>query len=323
MTIENLDNQTSENQVERALLTPDASPMPTYTIRELKNLELVRTPMDVPLFTMLTASPDKYATTGARYFEWLETDLSSNFAGAVGDGYDLSAISEAGGTPVGKGNYLMAIYQIARVGGMNDEFNTVDGDAMLLETKHKYAQLIRAIEYFLWNGDHTANANHTNGLVTLITNSIPNGGGALVEAVLQTAIVTVIDNGLMPDTIFCLPIHGQRIASFSQNRITYQNTVEAEGGVGQRAFYYNTPFGYTCKVQPVRSVFLPTGSVFVVDSTMMRLRYADKKGEGIIKSRVLPETNDGTAVLLKTYCGLELAQADKHVKISGVASTLT
>lgn len=320
MSIETLDNQTPENQVERALLTPDGSPMPIYTIRELKNMELITTPKDVPLFTMLTASPDKFARTGSRFFEWLETTLSNNFAGAKYDAYDISAVAQAGGTPVEKGNYLMALAQIARVGGMNQELDTVDGNAMLIETRHKYIQLIRAIEYFLWRGDHTANTDETNGLVTLVTSSIANGGGALVEAILQTGIVTCIDNGIMPDTIFCLPIHAQRIASFSANRVIYQNTVEAEGGVGQKTFYYNTPFGYTCKVQPVRSSFLPTGRVYIVDSSLIRLRHS---GTEVIKSNVLPEVNDGSAVLIKAYVGLEVNNASAHVVITGVSSALT
>lgn len=308
-----------QNELERAMTDVSATPFTTYSIRELKSMELVRTPVDVPLFTMLTSDPKKMARAGARYFEWLETELSSNFAGAVGDGYDLSAISETGGTPTTKGNYLMALYQIARVGGMVEELDTVGGDAMLVETAHKYAQLIRAIEYFLWNGNHTTDPNHTDGLATLVTTSIPNGGGALVEAILQTAIVTAIDNGLNPDTVFCLPIHAQRIASFSSNRIAYNNTVEAEGGIGQKAFKYNTPFGYTLNIQPVRSVFLSTGKVYVIDSSMLRLRHA---GDDLIKSRPLPETNDGTAVLMKAYCGLELNASDKHIVITGVSNAL-
>lgn len=320
MSIETLDNQTPENQVERALLTPSDAPMPVYTIRELKNMELITTPKDVPLFTMLTASPDKYARAGSRFFEWLETSLSNNFAGAKYDSYNISGVATAGGTPVEKGNYLMALAQIARVGGMNEELDAVDGNAMLIETRHKYIQLIRAIEYYLWNGDHGANADETNGIVALITTSVANGGGALVEAILQTAIVTAIDNGIMPDTIFCLPIHGQRIASFSAARVTYQNTVESEGGVGQRAFFYNTPFGYTCKVQPVRSTFLPTGRVYIVDSSLVRLRHS---GTEVIKSKVLAETNDGSAVLIKAYVGLEVNNASAHVVITGVSSALT
>ncbi len=319
MKIENQNQEQVGEDLERSMTLVGTSPVPTYSIRELRALELVKTPLDVPLFTMLTASPEKMAKTGNRYYEWLETELSNNFAGAVGDGYDLSNITETGGTPTTKGNYCMAIYQIARVGGMVEETNMVGGDAMLVETSHKYAQLIRAIEYFLWNGNHTSDVNHTDGLVTLITNSVPNGGGALVEAVLQTAIVTAVDNGINPDTVFCLPIHAQRIASFSSNRIRYNDTTEAEGGIGQRSFRYNTPFGYTLNVQPVRSTFLPTGKVYIVDSSMMRLRYM---GNDLIKSRLLPETNDGTAVLLKSYVGLELSCAEKAVAITGVASTV-
>jgi hypothetical protein len=214
----------------------------------------------------------------------------------------------------------MAYAEIARVGGLAQAIDTIDGNAMVLETRQKYQQLCRGIEYYLWNGDHGGSSDETNGVVTLVTTSVANGNVALQENILQTAIVQAIDEGIIPDTLFASPVVCYRVANLSEDRISYDNTVEAQGGVGQRAFFYSTPFGYTVKVQPVRTVFLPSGTAYVVDSTLLTLRYA---GEDVISSKPLAESNDGMAVLMKSYFGLELKNADAHRVITQISEALT
>ncbi len=308
----------SEEQVSRALTDPKATPLSdVYNIQELQKLELITTPKDVPLLTMLLSNPVR---SGAVFFEWVETALSNDFTTGKYDGYDVSSISEAGGTPDRKGNWLMAYGQIARVGGLAQSLDTIDGNAMLLETKQKYIQLLRGIEYYLWRGDHTTNSDETNGVVELMTNSISNGSVALQEAILQVAIVEAVDNGIIPDYVFASPTVSYRIANYSEKRIRYDNTVEAQGGIGQKAFYYSTPFGYTVRVQPIRTIYIPSGTVYVMDSTMLTLRFS---GDAVVTSKPLAEANDGTAVLMKAYFGLEYKNAESAVVITDVLESIT
>lgn len=306
-----------EETVSRAITDPTTTPFTTYSIRELKDMELVTTPLDVPLFTMLAPKAAKSANI---MFEWIESALSTNYAGGKYAGYDISGVAAAGATPTTNSNYLMAYAQIARVGGLVESLDTVDGNAMLLETRHKYAQLIRGIEYYLWNGNHTSNADETNGLVTLVTTAVANGGGALLETSLQSAIVAAVNNGLMPDTVFCSPVVAQRIANFSEDRIRYNNTTNAEGGIGMSAFRYNSPFGYSINVVAVRTSFIPTGKVYVIDSSLVRMRYS---GADVIQSQKLPESNDGSAILMKSYFGIEISQKADHIVITGLTESIT
>ena len=312
-----LSNESSldEQAVSRAITDPTTTPFTTMDIQELEKLSFLTTPRDCPLFEML--SP-KAVKTGNRMYEWVEATLGSDFSGAKYDGYTVS-MTETGATYASKYNYLMAVRQIARVGGLVESLASVDGNALQAEMRDKYVQLIRSIEYYLWNGTYATASDETNGVVTEVTTAVSNGSVALAETTLQTAIVSAINNGIIPDTVFCSPTVAQRIANFGSTRVQYVNN-NVENGIGQNAFFYATPFGYTIRVQPVRTTFLPTGKAYVLDTSLITMRYS---GDTVLASKRLAEANDGNAVLLKSYFGLQIKNKASHIVITNITEALS
>lgn len=308
----------AEEVVARSITNVRTTPFSDkYSIQELQKLNLITTPKDTPLLTKLLAKGS--VKSASWLFEWNESPLSTNFTGAVYDGYDISVVDESNGTPSRQSNHIMAVAQIARVGGLAQSFETVEGNAMNLEVQQKYLHLLRCIEYFLWNGNFGSDNKQTDGVVTLVTTAVANGGVALVETKLDEAIVAVIDAGLQPTDIWASPTVCARIANFAKNRIQYFNTVEAENGIGQKGFMYNTPFGYTINVNPVRTDFLPATTAFVLDMSLVTLRHS---GDAVVQSQALPVVNDGQAILFKSYFGLELKNKAKHRTITGITEAL-
>lgn len=308
-----IENEVQE--VERALTNVATSPLQDiYDIEELERRSILTTPADVPVFSFLRGSATKSIN---RTFEWDEiaTNNTTLTDGKYG-GY--TPPSDNQGSPARLSNNLMAYGQVARVSNFAQALEYVDGTALNLELQQKYNRLVRGIEYYFWNGDKTG-GDETDGIVTLVTNSVANGGGALVETVLQQAIVNVFENGGTVTHIFARPTVCQRIANFVQNRVHY-NDNRGDGGISKRAFTYLSPFGVDIMVVPVRPEFIPSGAVYCLDMEYLKMRYA---GSSVLMNTDLGEINDGKATLLKSYFGLELkAKNLYHIKITGVANSL-
>lgn len=305
----------SQEEIERALTDQTASPLAgVYDIEELEKRSLITTPKDVPFFNKFRGSATRSIN---RTYEWVEVAVQSNLALVKYNGY--TPPSDVQGTAARGTNRLMAAATVARVGAFAQALDMVDGNAMNIETQQKYIDLLRGIEYFIWQGNDS-NSDETDGIVQRVTTSVANGGGALVESVLQSAIVQAIVDGGQPDTIFCSPIVAQRIANYTLSKVQQLDPNAAKNGVGTGAFTYLTPFGYTCEVIPVRSTFLPTGTVYVMDSSKCGLRYA---GNSILGSEGLDETNHGMAMIMYSFFGVEIkAPTLYHRVITGVAETL-
>lgn len=319
MDTQNLTTNVVEEQVERSLTNVNASPMNNlYNLQDLQKLEFIKTPKDTPLFKMLM---DKGAVQARSiHFEWDEAILDPLFSSALYDGYTYNSSAEANSTVNRGENWISALHRVARVSGLAQSVETVDGNAMNIQTRHQYMNLIRAIEYYLWNGDHTASVLQMNGVVTLVTTAIANGGGVLLEAKLQEAIIQMIDEGLEPTDVFASPVVCYVIANYSEKRIRYDSVDSVQGGTGARAFFYNTPFGYTVKVNPVRTTFIPTGTVYVLDMECATLRHTT---DNVINSKpVGTNAVDGMAVAFTAYVSLELKAKEKHRVITGVAEAL-
>lgn len=308
----------NEEVVARAITDPKVTPFSDkYSIQELQANQYITTPKDTPLLTKLLAKGS--VRSASWMFEWNEAVLSANFAGAVYDGADTSVIDEANGATTRAFNHIMALGQIARAGGLAQSFDTVDGDALKIEMSLKYPHLLRSIEYYLWNGNFTTSNLQTDGVVTLVTTAVANGAVSLVETKLDEAIVAVINAGGQPSDIFASPTVCARIANFAKNRIQYVDQNSATGGVGQKGFYYNTAFGYTIMVNPVRTDFLPTGTAYVLDMDLLTLRHS---GADVVQAQPQNNVGDGVAVLFKSYVGLELKAKTKHRVITGIVESI-
>lgn len=321
----NLPVASTEEQVSRAITDPKVTPFSDkYSIQELQRLQLITTPKDTPLLSLLLAKGSVRSMSWL--FEWNEATLNTTFSDALYDGFDTSGLSGANGTVSRKSNHIMALAQVAKVGGLALSFETVEGDAMRLEIQSKYLQLLRAMEYYLWNGSFAGDNKQTDGVATLVTTAVDNNPTvavptpALDETIFGTAIVSVVDAGQIPTHAFCEPIVAQRIANFAKNRVQYFNTVEANGGIGMAGFTYMTPFGYPIQVVPVRSSFIPTGHVYVLDMDVVTLRHS---GANVVDSKQASVgLNDGQAVLFTSYIGLELKNKTAHRVITNVGLSL-
>lgn len=318
MTLPNPNATGAEQTVSRAFLDPAATPISdVYNIEELQSLELITTPKDTPLVNQLLSGA---VHSGNMLFEWVETTLPATLTNGKYDGYDVSTINEGNATPATKSNHLMAVGQIARVSGLVNALNVVNGNAMLTALQQRYIQLLRMMEYYLWNGDYSDANDETDGIVELVTTAIANGGGVIQEAILQAAITGCVTDGIDPDTAYCSFLIAYAIANMAEDRIRYDSVNTATNGIGQQAFYYMSPFGYNIRIQPVRPTFIPTGTVYVMDSSLMTLRYT---GDAVVTAKPLAEANDGQAILLRAWFGLELKDAASHRVITGVKEGIT
>lgn len=310
-----------EQNLTRGMLSATANNAARYTLQELEKKNIITTPTDTPLLTMMI---DKAHQVYNTYFQWTETPLGSNLTSGKYGGYSVGGIDETTPDPVLNGNYIMQVGQIARVANYVKGLRGVEiegGAFYHQEIVLKYANLRRMVEYYLWRGNHTTFADETDGVCTLVTTAIANGNATLDEVNLEIAIVQMIDAGLEPKGIFAQPLHAQRIARFNKAKVLFSNVNEIENGVGQKAFMYSTAFGYILRVYPTRTVYLPSGKIYVLDTDMININYLSD-GNTLFGETQLADINDGSAKLFRCWFGLELKRAADHRVITGVTTDL-
>lgn len=296
----------SLKQIKRALTSVTASPFNgVYSVEDLEKRSLITTPKDAPLFNLLrnSAKPAK-----SRKFEWVESAVQTDLTLVKYNGYDPA--TDESGTAARGDNHLMAASTVPRVDAFSQSLESVDGNVMIIETAAKYLSLVRGIEWYLWNGDKSNN-DETSGVKTLVTSAVDAAGAALPEALLQNAIIDVIQNGGTPTHIFATQQNAMTIANYASDRIRSMGG-NVDNGIAESAFTYITPFGYNLQVIPVLPTFIGTGNVFILDMTKVKLRYS---GRSVIKIDKLGETKHGEANIISSFFGLELKAANLHHKV--------
>lgn len=308
----------AEQQLQRALTDPSVAPLSTvFKVEELEKLNYIKTPTDTPLLNMLR---EKGAVrTATTHYEWTESTLNTTYTSFKYSAGVISGIDQARGTDTRADNHIMSVGQVVKVSGIAQEILTPDDNAVALETKSKFAQLLLAMEYFLWRGDHTTNADETDGLQIVITTAVDNGSAVISEVKLQQAIVDAINAGCTPDTLFCSLTVAQAIANLAQDRVQMVDVNTAQGGIGQQAMFYNTPFGYRIRIVPVRTSFITATNAFVVDSSLVTLRYL---GKALTQTKQLASTDDSDSLLMKSYFGLQVKNASSMRKITNITEAL-
>lgn len=325
MEMEQLNNvNDQEVKVQRALLDPTASAVTTISLEDLKAQRVVVTPTDTPLYSSISRRARQVTN---QHFSWNESTLNSTFtANKYTNGNTSSLAAISGSTPSKKGNYIMSIGTVAKVSGIVDATRVTDdngGGSMEVELNDKYALLVRTIEYFLWKGDHTTNADEMDGIASIVTTAVQNNGGGgdapLDVNSLDLAIVQMYNAGLSPSALYCSPFVAQRIASFASGRVQYNDTVQAMNGIGQKAFMYASPFGYVIQVKPTRSDFLPASTAYLLDESKIRLCYM---GSAVEQTERLAKIDDTTSVLMKAYVSIEVQNKTAHRAIEEVSNDL-
>lgn len=300
----------------RSLTSPTASPFNgVYSLEDLEKRALITTPKDTPLFNTLRSR----ATKAMSYmFEWTEVTLESDLTHGKYDGFTLPAgVTSAAARDQ---NYLMAVCSIPKVSRFTQVLDSVDGNAMILETKQKFLNLVRQVEYFLWNGDHASNPDETNGVCTLVTAAIDNVSGVLQEVKLQEAVVAILEDGGIPSHVFCPVNVAYAIARFSSDRIRYDQNISGGQGIGRAAFTYITPYGYDLTVVPVLTEFIGTGNVYVLDMEQVELKYVD---QNVLNVSPIPIVQHGESKIMYSFFGLKLKAKNKyHRVISNVANAI-
>ena len=289
---------------------------------DLSDLITMVTPKDVPLFSRLARS-----TATALTHEWTETVNTETFTNsAYADG---SAPSATTNTHNRKSNKVMSIGRRAQATELLERTNTVGKRSAGLtaferEVEEKMIDVMRAIEYYIYNGDVVnTSPQEMDGLLKWMTtangcNVVANGGGVLQQTKLDEALSAAFDGGGSPDMIIANPIVAQRIANFTSDKVRFVPG-GGPGGLGKQAFQYLSPFGYDLEVVPVRSSFLPTGNVLILDSSKISLAFLSNG----IEMKELAVSNDSVADrLIKAYLTLEFRCAPHHSKIQNVSAAL-
>lgn len=289
---------------------------------DLSDLIQYVTPPDVPLFSRL-----RRVAAGALTHEWTETALTSSFtASAYGDG---SAPADHENATARRDNKVMSIGRIAKATELLNATNTVGKsggmDAFAREVEEKMMDVMRAIEYWVWNGDKAQTSpQQMNGLIQELasgTNLVQNSGSAsaLVESKLQEALIAAYAAGGNPNVILCRPGVAQRIANFTADKVNYLPGGGA-GGLGVSALRYLSPLGYDLEIVPVRGDFLPSGKVFVVDTSKVAL--AELAGGIRMKELSIGSADIVANRLVKWYGTLELRCKTHHAVITNVSDAL-
>lgn len=306
-----------KEELVRALTDPSTTPFTTYDIEELEKTSLITTPVFTPLLTKLRTTAKR---SRSWRFEWDEVTTQTDHTQVKYNGNTLP--SDTQGTPARPSNIIMPAATVARVSRFAQSFETIDGDAMKIELTQKYIDLTKGVEYYLWNGDDdvTGVVTETDGIIKLVTTSVSNGGGALLESILQTAIIQCYAEGAVPDMIYCTPVVAQRIANFVDPKLALPSNTSATNGVGVSAFTYISPFGFRLTVQPVLQEFIGTGKVYVIDSTKLEMKYSSPS---VLSSEPLSVVQHGMATIMFSFFGLQVKAATKyHRKITNVAESL-
>lgn len=289
---------------------------------DLSDLIQYVTPPDVPLFQRLRRS-----VATALTHEWTETALTQSFAASVyADG---GAPVDHANTTVRRDNKVMSIGRIAKATELLNATNTVGKasgmDAFAREVEEKMMDVMRAIEYWVWNGDKSQTSpQQMDGLITQLLagpNLVQNAGSAaaLVEAKLNEALIAAYSQGGNPTAIFCRPAVAQRIAGFTADKIRYVAGGQA-GGLGVSTLRYLSPLGYDLEIVPVRGDFLPSGNVFIVDTAKVSL--AELAGGIRMKELSIGSADIVANRLIKWYGTLELRALQHHAVISNVSDAL-
>lgn len=289
---------------------------------DLSDLIQYVTPPDVPLFQRL-----RRTVATALTHEWTETALTQSFAASVyADG---GAPADHTNTTVRRDNKVMSIGRIAKATELLNATNTVGKasgmDAFAREVEEKMMDVMRAIEYWVWNGDKSQTSpQQMDGLITQLLagpNLVQNAGSAaaLVEAKLNEALIAAYSQGGNPTAIFCRPAVAQRIAGFTADKIRYVAGGQA-GGLGVSTLRYLSPLGYDLEIVPVRGDFLPSGNVFIVDTAKVSL--AELAGGIRMKELSIGSADIVANRLIKWYGTLELRALQHHAVISNVSDAL-
>ena len=199
-------------------------------------------------------------------------------------------------------------------------------DSFALEMEEKMVNLLRAIEYFIWNGDIAQTSpQQMDGIIQLSGDgfqSVANAGSAekLNQLKLDEAIASCYSAGGNPTIIACRPLVAQRIANFGIAQINY-GVGGGANGVDEGTFSYLSPFGYRLKVLPVRGDFMASGSVYILDQSQISLNFM---GGSEIMIKDLPIAGDDVArKLLKSYVTLKLANLTHHARVTAVTDALS
>lgn len=302
---------TKEQIIQRAL---DTTNFADHIHEDLSDLVTMITPPDVPMFSRL----GRIAAT-ALLHEWTEAELTTSFTAAKYADGNLPA--DHTNTHTRKDNKVMSIGRIAKATALLNATNTVGSkDAFARELEEKVQDLLRAVEYYIFNGDRAAaGAQEMDGLIKLVATAngsvqVANGNAVLSEANLKKVIVGCYNNGSRPDVIVARPEVAYQIASFTADKIRV-GVGGAAGGVDAGTLRYLSPFGGSMEVIPVRADFLPSGNVLVLDSTKIKLGLLD----GGVKMMDLPLEGDlAGRKLIKIYPTLEVRALKHHGKLTGV-----
>lgn len=286
---------------------------------DLSDLVTLITPKDTPLFSRLARTKSTALT-----HEWTEDSLTTTFTDSVyADG---SAPASNDFTNARRSNKIMSIGRIAKATELLQATNTVGSmDAFAREVERKMLDVIRAVEYWAWNGNSgNTSPQEMNGVIQELasgSNTVANSGSAaaLVEAKLQEAILACYNYGGSPTAIYCSPIVAQRISNFNADKVRFLPGGGA-GGTNASTMRYLSPLGYDLEVVPVRGDFLPTGKVYILDET--QIKFAD------LKPLHMKELSIGSADivanrLIKTYTTLELRAKLHHAVLTNVSNALS
>jgi hypothetical protein len=296
--------------VSRAITTTSVSAILPEDLSAILNRV---TPKDCPMFSRLGRS----AAYGLVH-EWVESSLDDTLGTGL---YSEGGIPSANvNSYVRRSNKTMSIGKVAKASGLLQAVRALTPDALALEIEDKMQNVIRDIEYYIFNGDSSATGvTQMDGLKNVITSGngstvIDQGTSGLTEAKLQEAIVGCYNKGGAPDMILARPSVAYRIANFTADKVRYMTGGDA-GGVGQAALRYLSPFGNLLEVVPVRADFLPSGYVFIIESGKIKL--APVNGQELI-IEPLAKSDDSDSRLIKFYGTLEARLAQHHAVITNV-----
>lgn len=291
---------------------------------DLSDLLTYITPKDVPLFSRLAR-----VKATALLHEWTETTLVAPSASAAyADGGIPADTTESYAR---RNNTIMSVGAVAKATNLLRSLNLVGtADALARELEEKMIDVMRAIEWFLFNGDRTQTSpQQCDGLAKLITaansQAVDNrtaglatgGTGAnvvLTESNLKAVLTKIYDAGGYPDLILARPYVAYQIANFTADKIRFAPGAGL-GGVGAGALTYLSPFGSEIEVVPSRTAFLPSGSVFVLQKDQARIAFSSNE----IEVMDLATTNDGQQKLIKSYFTLEMRALPHHGVITNVS----
>lgn len=302
----------------RALNTSNTTALQKEDLSEL--LTLV-TPVDVKLTPRLGA-----VQVTALTHEWVESELDSTISHGKYTEGDLP--SDNAGAFGRKSNYVMALGKVAKVTGLLQQVAIVTAsegkvaDAFANEITNKMQDLIRTIEYYFWNGDHTANVDEMNGVLTFIPagQKVNMASAALTEPKLREALKLCYAGGGVPSAIYCRSGVAIQIANFSEGKVQYVVNVNEDAVLhgGHKVMKYLSPLGTVMDVIPVRDEFLPSGNVVILQEEDLK--------KGWLSDDIMVEDiqlgKDNMAKLLKAYLTLEMRAPKHHALIYNVDETV-